>query len=387
MVKRIWLALAILSLLLVALEAGVVFWARAGGGHSASAQETIRLAADDAGPDEQAADVARRPDDAIDELLRAVRVGEGISHRNLKLFPVSLRHDYTDFSPRTFDAAVESGDLVVKEFGRGEVNRVHVKNNSTRPVFIMAGEIMVGSKQDRTAQRDVLIPRKSGWIQVPVYCVEEGRWTVVSPQFRTRRSLAAPSLRLHAYKGEGQRRIWGEVERSAAENAVSQDRTKAFQEIYENKEVQSRLSEYSARLRLPTGKRVVGFVAFAGTRPVGADLFGSEAVFDELKDKLIRSYVLSIGARPYPPRIDYNTVRPEKAAQYLARAWSERCRRIEVGTPGIGQSLHLRNSAYDTSGGALVYRDETVHVALFPDRDEGEPVPIPIPVPRGQGID
>ncbi|HQK77748.1 MAG TPA: hypothetical protein PKZ25_16250, partial [Candidatus Hydrogenedentes bacterium] len=50
--------------------------------------------------------------------------------------------------------------------------------------------------------------------------VEAGRWTQISPQFGSGKSLAGADLRLNAYAGETQQRIWEEVDR-AAERATT----------------------------------------------------------------------------------------------------------------------------------------------------------------------
>ncbi len=328
--------------------------------------------------------VPPRGDDAIDRLLDAVQVDRPVSYRGLTLFPISLRRDYADFLPKTFDKAVRDRDLIVEEVGGGEVNSVRVRNDGSRAVFIMAGEIMIGSKQDRTLQRDVLIGPRSGWVTVPVYCVEAGRWTVVSPTFGTKDMLAAPSLRAQAYAGAEQSSIWSEVDRVAGEQGVRQSSGRAFQEIYEDREVKGRVDDYLSHLR-PSGERVVGLVAFSGREPLAADLFAHEDVFGALRDKLIKSYVLQIRPELGAPRED--TPQMREAARFLARAWSEQCSRISVSTPGIGESLRLRNQRTDTGGGALIYHGGAVHVSLFPTMSV-EPIPLPgpgpMPIPRSE---
>jgi hypothetical protein len=102
----------------------------------------------------------------------------------------------------------------------------------------------------------------------------------------------------------------------------------------------------------------------------------------ELKDKLVRSYVISAG-EIVPGR----TEKPSghDAARFLALAWSEGCRRIPVDNPGVGSFFRLHSTAGRASGGLLTYRFDTVHCALFPRSKPTpipEPVPFPIPVPR-----
>lgn len=317
-----------------------------------------------------------RGGDAVDGLLAAVQVGEAVTHRGLTLYPVSLRRHYSDYAPRSFDEAVESGDLIVRELDSARVESVRVMNKGGRDVFIMAGEIMTGSKQDRTSQRDVLISRRSGWVNVPVYCVERGRWTTVSPQFGTKRALVAPGLRGMAYGGATQAGVWEEVDRTARAHGVAQSAGRAFQEIYEDAGVQAQAAEYVAGLKIPRGGRTVGFVAFHRGQVLGADLFGNTDLFEALREKLVRSYVLGMGRGR---GLSYGTDGAHRAAEFLSRAWSEECARTRQANPGIGDSYRLSNALWNVTGGALVYRSDVVHLSLFPP---GEPKIVPVPPPQ-----
>jgi hypothetical protein len=327
--------------------------------------------------------VARRgSDDGIDRLLDAVRVDDAVSYRGLTVFPVTLRKGYGDFVPRTFDDAVERGDLRIQEKDRAEVNTVRVRNEGSRPVFIMAGEIMSGSKQDRTVRRDALIPAGSGWVDLPVYCVEAGRWTQKTPYFGSRRALASPSLRADAYAGAGQQRIWDQVDRAAKAQGVEQSEARAFQEIYDSPAVRERVQDFVDNIRIPRGREVVGLVAYSHGIPVGADLFGSPDVFERLREKLVRSYVLTVDPRGGRFGEDRPTMRD--AARFLARAWSENCQRLREEPIGIGESLRLRSRGSDIGGAALLYREDAVHVSLFPEgefhilpHEGGDEVPVP----------
>lgn len=385
--RRLWIGFAAVALLTGLLSIASTCWHTL---HGASASPLETRVADSDDVSLAQADELRPPppgtDDAVDKLLTAVTVDGPITHKRLSLFTVSLRQAPEDFVPRTFDDAVESGDLVVQEVRGGEVNTVRVRNRGSRPVFIMAGEIMSGSKQDRTAQRDVLIPAYSDWIEIPVYCVEAGRWALTTPQFGTRRALASPGLRERAYSQAEQSAIWSEVDRTASTQGVAQSAAKAFQEIYDSDGVRQRVEDYLRGLPIPRDERLVGFVACAGEEIIGADVFAHPELFGQLREKLIRSYVLAIPVI-HDDRWEAMTLR--QAALFLARAWSENCTRTPVDTPGIGQFYRLNPRSHAaTTGGALVYRGAAVHLSLFQQRNR-EPVPVPrpepVPIPRPMG--
>ena len=368
--KPSWYRWVLAFSLVACLSAGAVGLLQDAGGGLVVAGMSVAQAADEGRsfndpPQSLKEPGARRDtDDGIDRLLDAVRVEEGVRYRGLTLFPVTLRKDYGDFTPRTFDEAVERGDLRIEEKERAEVNTVRVRNDGSRPVFIMAGEILTGSKQDRTVRRDALISPHSGWVDLPVYCVEAGRWVQKTPHFGTRQSLASPALRADAYGGAGQQVIWDQVDRAAKAQGVEQSQARAFQEIYDSPAVRERLKDYVDNLPIPRDRRVVGLVAYAHGVVVGADLFASSEVFERLREKLIRSYVLAVDPRERPGSEERATARD--AARFLAGAWSENCLRLHEDAIDMGENLRLRSRGWGVRGAALVYREDVVHLSLFP---------------------
>jgi hypothetical protein len=212
--------------------------------------------------------------------------------------------------------------------------------------------------------------------------VEAGRWTPVSPQFGSKGSLALPGLRSRAYGGAAQSEIWSEVDRAAAGLGVTQGPTRSLQEVYDDPDVRGKAADYARGLRLPTQPDAVGFVAASGGTIAGVEVFGSPAVYRALRDKLIRSYALAALRHPD------SQARPNTAtaARYLARLWSENCRRMPSRAVGAGTWLRLLNTRSDTTGVALVDRDLVVHASAYPDAGpveiqvpdfEGTPVPRP----------
>ena len=68
------------------------------------------------------------------------------------------------------------GDQPGRVNGCPTVNRVLVVNRSEKPLYLMPGETIVGDQQDRTLAEEMLIPPGGKPVEVPVFCVEHGRW-------------------------------------------------------------------------------------------------------------------------------------------------------------------------------------------------------------------
>ncbi len=97
------------------------------------------------------------------------------THQNLEIF---LVHGATQLEERryaTLNEALAGHDVVVNE--TGNVNELSIENPSKTLVFLNAGDIVKGGRQDRTAKDDLILPPQSGKVALAAFCVEHGRWT------------------------------------------------------------------------------------------------------------------------------------------------------------------------------------------------------------------
>src|SRR5690349_14894359 len=99
------------------------------------------------------------------------------TYDNLAVF---LVHDKAagaggDENVSTLEEALKTGDVVIEE--TGNVNELVVSNKGGKAVFLQAGDVVKGGRQDRTLQRDVLLPPKTRKMPLAAFCVESGRWS------------------------------------------------------------------------------------------------------------------------------------------------------------------------------------------------------------------
>ncbi|MBI3945491.1 MAG: hypothetical protein HY321_06215 [Armatimonadetes bacterium] len=303
---------------------------------------------------------AARGSDAIDRLVAAVSVGEASRYRNLTLFPVRLRRTQDDTPYVTLDEALKRGSLVITELASADVNRVRVRNRSSDYVFLLAGEIIAGAKQDRMVEDDLLLPPHSPEIALGVFCTEQGRWSGRSTTFEASGVAVHNRLRQVAKESRSQSRVWEEVTEKAGSLRAARPETSAARRVYSQSEVQSRARPYADNLegfarRYPD---TVGVVAVAGGEIIVADVFCNPSLFRKLWPKLLESYVLdAIDRSDASGRVD----------RYEAERFLENARRaaiVERSTPGTGDLYDLRASR--VYGSALVRRDAVVHIDLFP---------------------
>jgi hypothetical protein len=77
--------------------------------------------------------------------------------------------------PLTLQEALAKGSVQVVE--TGQVNELQIENTGSEEVFIQAGDIVKGGKQDRVLTVSFVLPPKSGRVPIASFCVEQGRWS------------------------------------------------------------------------------------------------------------------------------------------------------------------------------------------------------------------
>jgi len=292
----------------------------------------------------------------ITDYLQKVRVGDAIEYANLRIFPIIMKKVLSTQNYITMDEAMDRGWLEIKEAGSGQVNFVELRNTSTQMVFVITGEMISGAKQDRMLKEDVLIPPKSGWIKVSVYCVEHGRWTRVSSEFRSEKLLVPNALRQRAKISENQAEVWDEI-------AASQERmgimsaTGTVRSNYEDKKVEKEIAEYVKRLeRLPgLSKATIGVVVTTGNRIICFDMFANNGLLKKFWKKLIKSYAMDALAGE-KVTIDKGYV--EGFIEAL-----ENAQYTSTSTPGLGELVKVDSDF--GKGSALIYKSAVIHMDFF----------------------
>ncbi|HMJ80158.1 MAG TPA: DUF6569 family protein, partial [Candidatus Dormibacteraeota bacterium] len=78
-----------------------------------------------------------------------VQVGDPVSAENLTVYPLRLARAAAPADALPLDEAMRAGIVTAREVPGGTVNALHVSNRGERPVYAMAGDLLLGGKQDR----------------------------------------------------------------------------------------------------------------------------------------------------------------------------------------------------------------------------------------------
>lgn len=316
------------------------------------------------------------PQLTLETLLGGVRVGSPEIHANLAVFPVIVPTPAALAEHLNLDPALERQVLKLTEISEsGSVNKVRVENTGKVPVFLMAGEILSGAKQDRVLQDDLWLPARSGPVEVACYCVERGRWSYTGDrEFKSRPVAGNLSVRQSARTNNSQVAVWSAVAETQAR--VGFGDSTALGETFEAPAVKRRIEGYVKALGdLPARHpRANGFVVAVGSRILAADLFGSRSDALALWPKLLPSYALEAAqAESGKPGVSRAA-----ALRFLREAASMKS--TTRGTPGEGTLFSLEG--HGRVGSALLLGRALVHAEIFPRQEEALPPQPLVPIQR-----
>jgi hypothetical protein len=299
----------------------------------------------------------------ISRFLSSLEFGTPVHVKNLSMFPVLLAAEQSA-GYLTLDEALAQGWAKVTEVSEhGSVPTLRVTNVGAKPVLIIDGEELVGAKQNRIVNLTILVAAKSA-LDIPVSCVEAGRWGGRSRHFAAapRAHYAAARAQKLAYvtrsmQVEGSRRadqgaIWQDIaEKAERLGAVSE--TSAMDSMFEA--AGNSLEEFEEALQ-PVERQAGAMFAVNGVI-VGLDMFDAPATWRKLMPKLVHSYGLDA--------LDRMAVRRREALPDPAKFIHAVARAKATEFPAIGLGQDLRLEGRGLAGGALSVGESIVHLVAF----------------------
>jgi hypothetical protein len=296
----------------------------------------------------------------VRDLIENLEVGEPSYYENLTIVPVysTTVRDYTRYA--TLDDALDRGWLEITEVGGGTVPKVSLTNRSDECIFIMGGEILTGCRQDRIVGRDILLRPRARNVIIPVYCVEQGRWTYESETFHSKRNLGTPGLRAESQKAQAgaQRGIWGHISDMFGRSGTSSG-TSRYQEIYESDAVKRRMAYVEKEMggipRLYPD--AIGVVIGVGDEVASADIFANPHVFRELWPKILRASAVAACDHAH------GSITQADAVWFLRSLHDKHYGR----KPAIDLGFEVSVVDREANVNALVYHDGVTHLAAFPE--------------------
>lgn len=298
------------------------------------------------------------------------RLGTPVRFDNLTVFPVVSDDPASADEFITLDEGLRSGKVKVTELdasgrrlslhrrtqavqtdvqssgGGAEVNRLAVTNSSGKKLILIAGEMVIGGKQDRIVGHDCVIEATNKPVPIDVFCVEHGRWSGeaafghnttsdsdASDLTSRRRNpnpnrlmspsppppppqMALPKVREKAQATKDQSEVWAKVAETVTVNNTRSS-TGDLKSVYQDKRVTRKLDDYERAFKGKfSANDVVGIVAAVNGRIITADVFANHALFQAYWPKMLKSYALEAVSTPGRQKQD---VERSEAQTFLAR--------------------------------------------------------------------
>ncbi|HEY3175190.1 MAG TPA: DUF6569 family protein [Candidatus Polarisedimenticolia bacterium] len=259
----------------------------------------------------------------------------------------------------SLDEALGRGALLVSEKPSPTVPGLDVENIGERPVLILAGEILVGGKQNRILQSDLLLPPHSGRRDVTAFCVEHGRWTAGESSFGVAGAMAPAGVRQSAARrsAEAQSDVWRAIGQVASEAGAPASPTQSLHDVMKDPKVEARAAPRIESVKESLPADAVGMIAVANGTIYSFDLFCSAPLFEKYREKIVRAAM--IGA---PEQVLYFKAPAEPDVMGFLQA-ARQARAAYFGSAGLGSRVELTGGG--VRGEALAVEGRAVHTALF----------------------
>jgi len=273
-------------------------------------------------------------------------VGQPIVHQNLVVFPVRIVSGAGKSNLLTLSEAQQKNLVSVRELPNARVSEVLVENKSDKPLILIGGEIILGGKQDRIVEHDVIIPpRKTA--SVKVYCVEPGRWTPqeLGEKFASAAKVVAPEVRKSAQVKKSQQLVWThneEVQRQLPASTPIPP-SQSYRRVLTDTQVKKETEAYirAIQSRLVRDPKACGMIVAVNGVIEWLDVFSDPNLFRKVMPSLLHSAaVQALAKRPQSKISRIPSVSEAKA--FLEQAQRSQ-RKVEVETG------HLRRERFETS--------------------------------------
>jgi hypothetical protein len=299
----------------------------------------------------------------LDNFIENLYTGEPVQVGQLKVTPVFIREDAA-LPLLEFEEALGRGLVEVTEVSEGgSVPRLFVKNGADRDVIIVDGEMLVGAKQNRVVNTTIVVPAGAS-VEIPVTCVEQGRWGYNSRNFTSGRSHSSSSLRslkhrtvtenlrAHARYDSDQGSVWGSI-RDKMNRMSSPSPTMSLSDVYESNVSGADEAKLEEEVKPQAGQ--VGYFAYVRDGFAGGDVFGSSELCRAKLSKLLRGHYLdALDAQLEFPRL--------AVADVLAQVRAARPEQFA----GVGKGSELRFESASVQGACKVVDETIPHLAVFP---------------------
>jgi len=230
-----------------------------------------------------------------------VKLSGPYSHQNLTVFLIHGADALPGKNFLTLPEALAQKKLIVHE--TKNVNELAVENVSTdAEVFIQAGDVVKGGKQDRAVGCDIIVSAQSGKVALPTFCVERGRWQQRGSEDASRFGSSTiycncRGIRLSVQGSRNQSEVWKKIAdaqdklaKTVGGSVKNTESPTSFQLTLEDKKLLENLDSYTKELgKIVAGhKDAIGYVVVINGAVELADVYASAELLAKLWPRLLK---------------------------------------------------------------------------------------------------
>ena len=294
------------------------------------------------------------------------------TYGNLRIYPVrakeSFKREFAGIGKyMTLKEAIGKNKIKITESGNsGTVNNLVIENTSKDTIIIITGDVVKGGKQDRIVSQDIVLSPSGGKKNLPVYCVESGRWSSngnnaagISARNNTAADNKAPaefngyhnkgsvSLRKVVEKEKDQSKVWSKVDELTTANKTVTS-TKTYTAMTQSADFTKKMDQYISffKNKFEKDSSVVGVVVVTGDKVIGCDMFATHDLFLKQFESLLHSYATEAIVTGKPVNIAAKSVR-SYTDKLLANETVQQETLKEKGNAFSEKGKKLRVSAFD----------------------------------------
>ena len=229
---------------------------------------------------------------------------------NLQIFMLAGENSITNKKYISLTKALELKYSTVEE--TGSVNELSITNHSEHYIFIHAGDIVKGGRQDRTISYDVIIPPYAKKIPLTSFCVESARWQKrgnesVSEFSANDNILSSRKLKVASKAQGNQSEVWKEVSEQQSKlnsnvsyfadkniDVTSNSSGSSLQLSLENEDLDSIKNSYRIHFEYLINEfpESTGFAYAINGEVYGIELYNSKDLFIDLWGKLLNACII-----------------------------------------------------------------------------------------------
>lgn len=227
------------------------------------------------------------------------------TYKNLSVYLIHGKDRMAGGKFLILQEAMKNKSAIVYE--TASVNELQVSNRSNdSDIFILAGDIVKGGKQDRVIQFSYLVPPRTEKMPIACFCVEQGRWDQrgrenVAAFHSSDNMIASKELKMSVKKEGSQSGVWEKVSKiqgklgdSLGGSVRGRQSETSLQLTLENEKLGEAERDYRNHLGniIRDRKDAVGYAFVINGTINNAEVFAAGSLFRKLWPKLIKASIV-----------------------------------------------------------------------------------------------